>query len=426
MRARNMLTLCTSLAIVTAAAAPAPAQLADTTWPMFQFDPPHTGKTTAVGPASSLGVKAKWTYKSVSWIKTQVAIGSDGTVFFGDSKFPICAVAADRAQTDPPLWCADDGGYVNASSPALGNPVNGVQTAYIGDRNNIFWAFDSRTGVDLWHYKIPLDGDVHSSPMIANGKVYMACGCTTKGVVHAFDANPTVRPDGTASPTWKVDLPHVRNSSPAGVYRTFNGQMRFRIYIGTADGQLAAVDDNGTTGTLVWTIDLGSKDYHSSPSIGPDGTIYVGSDKGLYAIEDKGDFAVIKPGWPFTDDNTPGEWDTAPALSNGIVYASRYHVGKRVLYAIDVSAPSTALWKKGPLPGTSSTAYSQTPSTVIDGNGNVYAAFGDTVYALNALTGAEIWAQPFKLGDDAISLALSSGVLYVAARDFKLYALVSK
>jgi outer membrane protein assembly factor BamB len=41
------------------------------------------------------------------------------------------------------------------------------------------------------------------------------------------------------------------------------------------------------------------------------------------------------------------------------------------------------------------------------------AAFGGTVYALNPLTGAEIWAQPFKLRDDAISLALSSGVLYV-------------
>src|SRR5262249_40885748 len=119
-------------------------------------------------------------------------------------------------------------------------------------------------------------------------------------------------------------------------------------------------------------------------------------------------------------------WDTAPALSNGVVYASRYRAGTRTLYAIDVAAPGTALWKKGPLKGTSSTAFSQTPSTVIDGDGTVYAAFGDKVYALKPDLGSEIWPQPFQLGDDAISLALSEGVLYVAARDFKLYALVPK
>jgi outer membrane protein assembly factor BamB len=63
---------------------------------------------------------------------------------------------------------------------------------------------------------------------------------------------------------------------------------------------------------------------------------------------------------------------------------------------------------------------------VIDANGTVYAAFGKLVYALNPTTGAEIWPEPFRLGGDAISLAVGDGVLYVTAKDYKLYALVNK
>src|SRR5262249_48193021 len=74
MAARVFLTFTASLTLVAAAIAPAAAQPADTDWPMYQYDLKHTGKTKVAGPgAGAQGVQTKWIYKSVSWIKDQVA-----------------------------------------------------------------------------------------------------------------------------------------------------------------------------------------------------------------------------------------------------------------------------------------------------------------------------------------------------------------
>src|SRR5581483_3304528 len=215
-----------------AVSAPASA----TSWPMFQNDRRHTGRTTAIGPSTS-SVRKLWEYKAVSWIKNEPSIGPDGTIYIGDSKFPLCALTPSGAR----IWCTDVGGFVNQSSPAVGNPFSKtdaggtrtVQTIYIGDRNNVFWAIDSEGDV-LWHYRIHLDGDVRQSPLIGPGPahtVYMMCGCTTKGVLHAF------RPDGTL--LWSVDLPQVRDASPAGI----QVGSHFRLYVVTNNGQLYAIDD---------------------------------------------------------------------------------------------------------------------------------------------------------------------------------------
>src|SRR5262249_13298073 len=189
------LTCAVTLIVMATAVTSTSAQPAVTDWPMYQFDLKHTGKSTAAGPgAGTQGVQVKWTYRSVSWVKNQIAIGPTvpppnagipgQAVFFGDAKFPLCMVDPNRADADPATWCTDIGGFVNTSSPAIGNPVGGVQTIYMGDRNNVFWAIDSKTHQPLWHWKIPLDGDVRASPIInpVNGTVYGSCGCTTTGV----------------------------------------------------------------------------------------------------------------------------------------------------------------------------------------------------------------------------------------------------
>jgi len=75
-----------------------------------------------------------------------------------------------------------------------------------------------------------------------------------------------------------------------------------------------------------------------------------------------------------------------------------------------------------------------TPAPVADTNGIVYAAIGPTVFAFNPTTVNTANPQPawsFTLANsgvpaDAISLAVGTDVLYVAARDFFLYALTKQ
>ena len=63
------------------------------------------------------------------------------------------------------------------------------------------------------------------------------------------------------------------------------------IYVGSIDGRLYAINPDGTT---KWAFQVGNE-ITASPAIGDDGTIYVGSrDKKMYAITPEG-----KPKWTF-------------------------------------------------------------------------------------------------------------------------------
>jgi hypothetical protein len=75
------------------------------------------------------------------------------------------------------------------------------------------------------------------------------------------------------------------------------------VYVGSGDKKLYAI--NGKTGVKLWEFETGDGLYgvRSSPAIGPDGTVYVGSlDKKLYAIktESKG---LAKSPWPMRGQN---------------------------------------------------------------------------------------------------------------------------
>ncbi len=440
--------------LVAATAMPVPAQLASSPWPMFQHDAQHTGKSTVSGPSSS-AVKVRWTYTGKGWIKVQVALGTDGTVYIGNAKFPLCALDPDRTSAEPALWCTGNLGEVNFSSPAVGNPFPSggttVDTVYIGERANRLWAFNGDTGAARWHFRVPIDGDVTMSPLIAgDGTIYAGCGCSYAaqdpeifvGRVYAFAASPVIGSGGAAQPKWFVELPYVRNSSPAGRIVQFPvgsppaAVSRLRLYVGTSDGKLVAIDDLGPgNGQVAWSLQLGpttTVNKQSSPSIGPDGTIYIGTSTGLFAVRDNGASGTVLPGWPFAAGGAGGVFDTTAAISGGALYVSRYQTGNRTLYAVaaahsSAATPGTKLWQKGPAKGSTTTNLAQTPSAVVGANGIVYAAIGRTVYAFDPASvnpANPVWQH--LLPADAISLTVGDGVLYVAAKNNRLYALIDQ
>jgi WD40 repeat protein len=72
------------------------------------------------------------------------------------------------------------------------------------------------------------------------------------------------------------------------------------VYVGSVDKKLYAI--NGKSGVKLWEFETGDV-VRSSPAIGPDGTVYVGSnDNKLYAIktDSKG---LAKSPWPMRGQN---------------------------------------------------------------------------------------------------------------------------
>jgi hypothetical protein len=116
------------------------------------------------------------------------------------------------------------------------------------------------------------------------------------------------------------------------------------VYVGSDDKKLYAI--NGKSGVKLWESKTGSI-YTSSPAIGTDGTVYVGSDDyKLYAINGKSGVKL----WEF---ETGGSVESSPAIGpDGTVYvgsatADPFASADKKLYAIKTDSKGLA---KSPWP----------------------------------------------------------------------------
>ena len=196
------------------------------------------------------------------------AIGADGTLYFGST------IGSGGA-----LVAVDPGGSIRwilggldriASSPAIG-PDGTIHV--VGGRH--VHAVDPQ-GEILWTYETPVRTFAFSSPAVASdGTIYVG------GDDHALHA---INRDG--SPRWRFktgDL--IRTPASIGADGT--------IYVPSYDGRLYAVDPDGSERWSVVVMRApegygGSPaQVNSPPSIGPDGAIYV-LGMGLFAINPDG------------------------------------------------------------------------------------------------------------------------------------------
>ncbi len=117
-------------------------------------------------------------------------------------------------------WGDSVGGW--ASSPAVANGMvyNGTASSYYGHAPATLYAMDETGGVLLWQY-LP-NGDIKSSPAVANGVVYFGAG---SGNLYALNAN-------TGAFLWSHMTRSSVESSPAVV----NGV----VYVGSDDGNVYA------------------------------------------------------------------------------------------------------------------------------------------------------------------------------------------
>ena len=164
------------------------------------------------------------------------------------------------------------------------------------------------------------------------------------------------------------------------------------------------VSSGNQSGSLKWKYKTTVNWTYSSPAIGSDGTIYVGSgDSYLYAIKPDGSLK-----WKYKTDY---QISSSPAIgSDGTIYVGSYD---NYLYAIN---PDGSLkWKYKTGGGISS-------SPAIDSDGTIYVGSYKYLYAIKP-DGSLRWKYGTNWSIHSSPAIGSDGTIYVGSLDNYLYAI---
>lgn len=342
---------------------------------------------------------------------------ANGVIYFGLTRGQVYAL---NASTGEVLWDFEMSDGLN-SSPVL---VDGI--VYVGSTDGRVHALDAETGVTLRHY-VSAEG-TEPYPTVSDGVLFAA---SRDGYVRAIDLESgELRWDYRTGnitgsrPSEHDSVIHVRLGSghlcalsgATGVmswcFQTGHDDDRFPyvvgsggIYVHLFDRHLGALD--AETGELKWRFEIGES-LDSFPSAPDDDAIYVGSEDGhVYALETETG-AVL---WRYQVEGT-----VIPiAVDDGVVYASANDPESvySTLYAIS-AANGNLLWRSQlKLP-----VYSVRLAPAA-APGVLYAVSDYGVAAFDIARGRLLW----KVTEIYPNLTLSYGVAFVGARYGHVYAL---
>jgi outer membrane protein assembly factor BamB len=198
---------------------------------------------------------AKWLFAPGDSSTSSPAIADDGTIYFGSDDHFIYAINPNGTEK----WRYITGFYVNGA-PAIGQDG----TIYIGSGDHYFYALNPN-GTLRWRFG-PV-GEIKGSASIApDGTIYVP---SFGGYFYALYPNGTMK--------WQASTGGIIAS--AGVALAEDGT----IYVGTE--VLRAYYPNGT---LKWSTDVQGNIYGTVPAVSADGTIYVSAGGSLVAVNPDG------------------------------------------------------------------------------------------------------------------------------------------
>ncbi len=356
-------------------------------WVTFQHDKKNTGKTTEKGADSN---QTLWTFNTGNDVVSSPAV-KNKTVYFGSKNGYVYAVHVNGTQ----LWNTSVDELVRGSPTVYNGNVYTLSGNGTEDEGEL-WELNASTGaIDQKLYSVTESGyNFLSSPTVSNDMIYVTAG----EYLLAFNS--------TGDYQWNVTAGDVVHGSPA-VYngKVFFGSNDNRTYkvnatsggvlantsLGNSDHSSILVHDgriffqvtddscptdSSTTCAVLYAVDIdkigtaeqnesykviGSSSSMSSPAVGSDGTIYIGSDEGLKAVEP--DLSTSK--WSYD-----GDVESSPAVSSdGTIYAG-------------------------------------------SSNNNTYAFNPDGTLKWKYKTGNSVFSSP----------AVAGGITFIGSRDGKVYA----
>jgi outer membrane protein assembly factor BamB len=272
-----------------------------------------------------------WTARNGAVVSSPAVV--DGVVYVASldgSLYAYDAAGVSGCSGSPkvcaPLWTGPSCGGM-ASSPAV---VDGV-VYVIGDRK--LCAFDA-AGVSgcsgsptvcapLWMASTGNPGWAISSTAVADGVVYLASFDSTLLAFDAAGVSGCSDSPKVCEPLWTANLGGQQglSSSP-----TVAGGV---VYIGSADGNLYALDAAGVSGCSgspkvcepLWTAPSGGRIEYSTPAVVGD-VVFIGDDSSLHAYDAAGVSGCSgnpKVCTPLRTINVPVSY-ASPSVAGGAVY----------------------------------------------------------------------------------------------------------
>lgn len=393
--------------------------------PQIQEDAQHTGRSAYAGPRQLTLAR---TYQAPAPkdpvfgtkpdIQSDLAIAPDGTIYLSEIAGMLLALANSGSDTLAAKWQYEQpkaSGY--HATPAIakdGSVLLGISGA-------------QNPSTTVYAFKSPASGtepQIEWKDDLGPGRMTSSITVGPDGTAYAIGGDGEMAafgPDG--KPKWTVQVGPSFHAAPA---LAGNGV----IYLPSTDGNLYAVAQapgGGSQGGVVWKFAFGdrpglpvsqnrpggenNRGSSSSPTVGPDGTIYVGANNSnFYAIKPDG---TLK--WKFeAEPEIAGIWSSAALSADGkTIY---FGANKGGIYALN-TADGSKVWQN-PLFGGSVYA-----SPTLARNGTLYV--GTTtghVFALQASNGEQlsvfdtagaVWTTPAIRPDGTLVAANRNGLVTV-------------
>jgi outer membrane protein assembly factor BamB len=153
------------------------------------------------------------------------------------------------------------------SGPVVSSPAVALGKVYVGSDDRNWYCLDARNGTKIWNFTTGYY--IRSSPAVANGKVYTG---TDDGFVYCLNAN-------TGSQIWKTPTPGQLLPIMTGLYPEYHSSpivAEGKVYVGAMDGKLYCL--NADTGNIAWTIQTTGAILSTPTYIAGDGIYFASVD----------------------------------------------------------------------------------------------------------------------------------------------------
>ena len=339
---------------------------------MYRMNPQHTGVYTSVSGGISPQGRSAWNFTLPRLVLMTSPVVLNNTLFFSTGNDDIFALNATTGQE---IWHRrikdQDGGSLAVAGDTLFTTIYDRTSSDTSKYHSDMFALFTSNGSTKWH--ITLGSGEASALTVSNGGVFT----TLDNAVYVIDSE-------TGRQIWNVkDDRYLKGEIPT----VDNGT----IYIAGADHVYAYYAENGSR---KWTAQTAGSSV--GPLVVQNGRVYNEGQfinqtailDAVYAL-DTGTGTLL---WTFTSWNSSFESVFTPFVAtNDTLYF-----------------------------GSSSSPFVATNNTII---GN----FTNTMYALDATTGAVKWTRDFNENVSTPSLigapSFADGILYFTCGDGKLYAL---